>query len=417
MRTFQLLLAALTIVSSLVLAGCGGGGSSAQAAAPPPAAPAPAPGPGAGSGNSAGGTDVNVVTVTLDGGTNGQAFNMPFVDVTVCVPGTATCQRIDHVLVDTGSFGLRLAASALDASVALPKIAAPAGNTLAECASFASGIAWGSVRRADVRIGGETAAGLPVQVVNDASIAPAPSACTSLGSNFGVTGSAKGILGIGVFAQDCGPGCATGTSGMYYACDASACAASLAPLTSQVTNPVAYFAADNNGAVIALPSIPLTGTASASGTLTFGIGTRANNQLGTATVYATDANGAVQTTYNGTHYTSFFDTGSNALFFPDATLPQCSGGFYCPPTPQTLSAIVTSPVTGVSTTVSFTIVNPLSLSGSTTAAPVGGTPPKDHNGVPLRAFDWGLPFFFGRTVFVAMTGAVTPAGVGPYWAF
>ena len=33
------------------------------------------------------------------------------------------------------------------------------------------------------------------------------------------------------------------------------------------------------------------------------------------------------------------------------------------------------------------------------------------------AVAWGLPFFFGRNVFVAIEGQSTPAGVGPYWAY
>jgi hypothetical protein len=32
-------------------------------------------------------------------------------------------------------------------------------------------------------------------------------------------------------------------------------------------------------------------------------------------------------------------------------------------------------------------------------------------------FDWGLPFFMGRNVFVAIEGRNTPAGVGPFWAY
>ena len=32
-------------------------------------------------------------------------------------------------------------------------------------------------------------------------------------------------------------------------------------------------------------------------------------------------------------------------------------------------------------------------------------------------FDWGLPFFYGRTVFTAIEGAATPGGAGPYWAY
>lgn len=32
-------------------------------------------------------------------------------------------------------------------------------------------------------------------------------------------------------------------------------------------------------------------------------------------------------------------------------------------------------------------------------------------------FDWGLPFFFARYVYVAIDGKNTPSGQGPYWAF
>lgn len=406
---FSSLLAALALAGALVLTACGGGGSSG----PAPVATNPGGAPtGSGAPPADPASADNVVALTIDAGTNGQAFNMPFVNVTVCVPGTSTCQQIDHVLVDTGSFGLRLAASALGSSVALPKVTAPLGNTLSECAPFASGIAWGSVRTADVRIGGKSAASLPVQLVDDPSIAAAPRGCTSQGSNFGVGNGAKGILGIGVFSQDCGARCAlNAANGMYWGCDAALCAGSAAPVSSQVTNPIAFFSGDNNGAVITLPAVPLSGVANAAGTLTFGVGTRANNQLGSATVYTTDASGAMQTTYNGTRYTSFFDTGSNALFFPDANMPQCSSGFYCPASPQTLSAVVTS-AAGVSTTVSFTVQSVQSISSGSTAAPIAGSAVG-----PGRSFDWGLPFFFGRTVFIAMAGASTPAGAGPYWAF
>ena len=32
-------------------------------------------------------------------------------------------------------------------------------------------------------------------------------------------------------------------------------------------------------------------------------------------------------------------------------------------------------------------------------------------------FGWGLPFFFGRSVFTAFEGKSTPGGPGPYVAF
>src|ERR1019366_284235 len=60
-------------------------------------------------------TTNNVLPIVVDAGPAPQSFfttNQGFVTVTVCIPGTNTCQNIDHVLVDTGSSGLRLLSSA-----------------------------------------------------------------------------------------------------------------------------------------------------------------------------------------------------------------------------------------------------------------------------------------------------------------
>jgi hypothetical protein len=418
MRILRPFISAAAVAVSLVLAACGGGGGGGGggsiATAVTPSLSSTAPNSSAPPTSSSSGSDPNVVPIVLDGGTTGQAFNSPYVTVTVCTPGTSACQQIDHVLLDTGSFGLRLLASVLEPATQLPNATAPNGGQLAECAPFASGFAWGSVRTADVRIGGEVAARLPIQVVNDTAIHSPPSSCTAMGGNFGTGGNANGILGVGVLTQDCGVGCAaSASSGIYYSCNAGGCTASIAPLTSQVANPVPSFATDNNGVAVTLPNIPLAGAATSSGTLIFGVGTRANNQLGAATVFATDSQGSLSVVYKGTRYSSFFDTGSNALFFPDPSLTPCpdGNGFYCPGSPQTLTATITS-VTGVARQVDFTINGLQSVSSSATVAPIAGSPSGMGN-----VFDWGLPFFFGRTVFVAMTGAATPAGVGPYLAF
>ena len=34
-----------------------------------------------------------------------------------------------------------------------------------------------------------------------------------------------------------------------------------------------------------------------------------------------------------------------------------------------------------------------------------------------RSFDWGLPFFFGKSVFIGIEGSSSPLGSGTYYAF
>src|SRR5208283_3589075 len=115
----------------------------------------------------------------------------------------------------------------------------------------------------------------------------------------------------------------------YYVCPNSVCQVSPLPVAQQVTNPFALFSQDNNGVEIVLPAIPSAGAPSLpytstdgtsmlpAGLLIFGVGTESNNALGSATLYAADANGNFPTIdYNSSSYTSegFLDSGSNALY-------------------------------------------------------------------------------------------------------
>ncbi len=66
--------------------------------------------------------------------------NMLQTSVTLCLPGTNTCQTIDGIQVDTGSQGLRVLASALDPSIALPLVGASCTvATVGECSVFGTG--------------------------------------------------------------------------------------------------------------------------------------------------------------------------------------------------------------------------------------------------------------------------------------
>jgi len=367
----------------------------------------------------------NSTTISVDSGPAGVGgvINVPYVNVTVCRPGTATCQTVDHVLLDTGSYGLRLLASALDTSLALPAVPTPSGADAAECGKFISGYTWGAVRRADVKMADEVAAGIPLQVVGDggASYAATPASCSSAGNNLGTLAAlgAKGILGVGLFQHDCGDACArTAIAGTYYACAGGACTASAMPLASQVSNPVASFAVNNNGVLVSLPAVGTAGLTAVSGTLIFGVNTQANNAITGETVFKTDAGGDFSTTYKGrTYASSFIDSGSNGYFFTDTSIRTCSGGdFFCPAATLALSATNTAADGSASGTVDFNVVNLVQLASTVRAAQVGGTLTGTAGGNSDH-FDWGLPFFYGRRVFVVMEGHTVNGKTGPLWAY
>ncbi len=281
---------------------------------------------------------------------------------------------------------------------------------------FAIGTTWGSVLSADIYLGGEVARSVPVQVIGDrpGGALYVPQDCINTGAiqNGQAQLGANGILGVGLFVNDC-IGCQNAVSPIpatYYACTTAGCTNMIAPTAEMVTNPVALFSTDNNGVLIDFPAVPSGGVNTLTGSLVFGISTKSNNQLGSATIYATDSSGNFSTTFNGTN-TSYIDSGSNGLFFDDASIPVCQVNTwaYCPTlSPMSLSAINMATTGSPSGTINFSIDNVDQLNTSIVAVNIGG---------PSAAgqFDWGLPFFFGRPVFTAISKSYTPAG--SYWAY
>ena len=372
---------------------------------------------GSGGSSSSSSTGNNVLAITVNGpGLNNSYPNEPCVSVTICTPGTTTCQTIDNILLDTGDFGLRIFKQALT-NVSLTQVTSGSGS-LAECVLYADGSSdWGPVQMASVILGNEPAVQVPIQVIDSTFFgAAALSVCGTPDQN-PLDAGYNGTLGVGLFAQDCGPGCVTSANNStYYSCSGSNCNGAAVALSSQVQNPVGLLPQDNNGVIVQLPSVPSGGSPSVNGTLVLGIGTQSNNvPSGGVIAYAADKQtGYFSTDFNGT-ITSFIDTGSNGLFFPSTSqLPNCSDSpdWFCPSSTVNLSATNKGASGSPSGVVSFQIGNFDTLISSPSNNVFN-----DIGGAEQGMFDWGLPFFFNRNVYVGLEGTRSSLGTGPYWAY
>ncbi len=362
----------------------------------------------------------NRMIVKVWAGPYGSYFNGPFTSVTICLSGTTSCETIPGILVDTGSSGLRIFGQANHLRLATET--ASNGNPIAECVPFGTLSTWGRVAYADVQLGGEPVISkMPIQLINP-NYSAMPAVCrggppvaqspTQLGYN--------GILGVGLWGADCGGACASlgpQNPSMYFQCSAGECKVAPVADTSQVQNPVALLPVDNNGVVLKLPAIPFMGASWISGRLLLGINTRPNNALGSVSVFKTDQSGNIATTFNNATTDGFIDSGSNALFFDDGSIPQCdpslAPGFYCPSALLALGAINTGRMGSAFGLVTFDVANALSLAatGNKVFYDVAGT----FGG---SFFDFGLPFFFGRNVYTGIDGQLTSGvSMGPFFAY
>jgi Protein of unknown function (DUF3443) len=432
----------LFLLGSLGLAvGCSGGGGGGQTPVGVPT-----------------GGQNNVLPIAVDGGptatqSGGTIYeNGLFASVTICAPGsTSNCVTVDHMLVDTGSVGVRVLQSEV-ASLNLPQI-----GGLFDCVQFGDGsFVWGPVENANVTLAGETASNIPIHIISS-STANIPSTCSGTNENTQSLLGANGILGVGLEPFDCGLGCDVngGVSPIppvYYTCPSSGCTPSYASCGSecsdsagvqQVTNPVVLFSVDNNGVIVELPGLSSSGTAATvTGNLIIGIGTESNNQLTNANVFTVACADNFDTTFEGQPFDidapsctsgatgGFIDSGSNALYFFDANnvLPPCAAGsvgsnFYCPPSLMSLSATNTAvdPTTGAT---GFTEITNFSVDNATNLFTANPTNAAFSNlagpaASVSQGFDWGLPFFYGRFVYNAIDGQAVPSGLAspPWYAY
>lgn len=436
------ILAALAFPALAALYGCGGGGGdggSAAAAAPAAVeasteqgsmlAAAQAAPDGA---NAASASDA--LPVVVDSGPlallfyGRRAVNMLYATVTVCTSGSTTaCETIPHVLVDTGSVGLRLLSTALSGKAALQALAdTGTGSPLRECVQFADGHTWGSVATADVRIGGRTLRSLPLNVIGDPAAGAVPPSCAS-GPNKSSIASfgANGVLGVGSFLHDCGPACVgSAVPGTYYLCPSAGagalCRPAAVPLGLQVPNPVAALGSGNNGLSITIAPVPRSGSGLAKGSLRFGVDSAA---LGPARLYTLDGHGTLLTSFGGRSRPAVVDTGTNAYVFASDSLATClrNAPFYCPsvggtPVSSSQSAAIVGR-NGLSANVDFIIDNIDEIFSSQSVLPGLGAPSSEFLGDAASLFAWGLPFFFGRTVHVLFEGKELGGITGPAIGF
>jgi Protein of unknown function (DUF3443) len=444
-------LVCITAFASMWLSGCGGGGGggveTSNASLTRPAVF------GSNSGTENSGIYVNdisscpsrsnlqpnVVRVCVDDGpyspqTGRQigSGNRPFVTVRLCVPGSTTqCVDVDHMLVDTGSTGIRVAVSSLGAELKLPPATTAAGVPVAECMHFISGWAWGSLNKADVYVGGLVARNMPIQMMGNSSLNPSlggngagafpnvPKSC-SAGVDFnnqplgtrevGTIDAmrANGIIGLGVWPDD-----QLAIPDQYFVCPANNCVSiSNLPSASYPRHLSPSFPSHSEGVALSLNAVGLNGSRNLEGSLVFGI---PSLPIG-AKRLALDSSGYFKTTLNGVQYAKgFIDSGSSGIFFDTngSNLPLCTqlGDLYCPSNTVQLTA-THSDITGRNHTLTFSIANAeqsITRSNRPNAlSNIGGPISAPGFGSPAPLFMWGLPFFMGRTVYTVMLN--TPLG-------
>jgi len=443
-----------SLTLSLFLVACGGGGGSSSGSSGGSSSGSTSSGGSGSSGanpcnvyNAATPTASNVVNVSIDCAVFG-AVNEPFVSITLCSPADPTnCLTIDHILVDTGSVGLRVFAQPqTTAALTTLNLKAPAAygqapmnystngvTGVGECLQFVQGNTWGPVLAANVKVGGLTANNVAFQVMGDTNFASAPDSCATTNASGALETTAKsfganGVIGIGWMLQDCGMACeqASNEDGAYYfnctSSDGGSCSNIGVAIANQIQNPVSLFSSNtnavyNNGVILSLGAISSAdGQAAFGGTLTFGIATAPANTV------LINTYGNFTTTFEGQTYTnSYIDSGSNGIYFSAASneaIPACTGsisGFYCPTQTLTLAAQITGQTGSTPTAdIQFNVANASTLfsydnaaynnlAGTATAVPnIGNT------------FDWGIPFFYGRNVYVNFEDV---NGSGAYFGF
>jgi hypothetical protein len=206
------------------------------------------------------------------------------------------------------------------------------------------------------------------------------------------------------------------------------CTAENLALAGQVTNPVAAFAADNNGVIVDLPRLQSpNGDATVQGQIIFGLSTQTDNALpatGLTVLGADPATGDFSATFNGgtAVLPALIDSGSDDYAFADPNIATCTAtppnnpfwvGYYCPAmAPQSVFAVNTGVgANNATNTVQFAIADPNSFVATATAfTNLGG-------GQGSTRFTWGMPFFYGRKIYIGIDQTMSGTLKWPFYAY
>lgn len=385
------------VLIAAALAGCGGGGGSGSSAtsggAENPAAVVPAS---------------NTLELTVERGfDNGSTWypNQPFVSIQVCQPDLSKCVTIDKVLVDTGSFGLRIFDTALAGIT--PTGVTHQGGELRQCAGFGSGYTLGRIVRIGLKMAGTQARDLPIQLI-DSSAGTAPSGCAAMGSaqftnKEQVGGNA--ILGIGPLGSD-----ASSSLRVRYFTQVANQTNLLAtvPENIAVPNPVTRLDQHNNGLVLQFPPVGLAGETTLKGTMTLGLNTANNNATSGVKFFGVSDAARLRITLAGRSYNGLIDSGSNYYHFPSRYMAPCEGTiFFCPSKPETVPITIQSWDLASSLTSELLIDDYRNYNGMAAQPGLAGY---DSGATELVL---GLPYFYGRKVYVAIQGKGTASVPAP----
>jgi hypothetical protein len=408
-------------------------------------------------------TDNNMLVSVSDGPRGFQLApnaNILYATVKVCHPTSGQCVDIDHVQVDTGSVGLRVLASKVQ-SLGLSPVEVDSGPPALnawECFPFVIGGLWGANATATVGLGRQMTAPLAIQLIEDnpSAALQAPADCQAAADNMILTSAgalgSNGILGIGSTNVDCGYTCRSGNYGtghiQYYGCPAGAPSITACSTNTQVadvfqvSNPIFKLVNSNynTGMVLAMPAVTNPGAATASGELIFGVDTvtggagLSNNTVPTGVtkvMLGMDSSPANLPSYLNittqllrganvqTFISSYLDTGTNGLFFQDGSpspIPRCVGStWYCPTSNLTLDAILSDGGSATNAVpLRFQVGNAEALFSTSNSAfgDAAGAPPANST----DAFSWGMPFFYGRRVYMSIWDITNDIGT-PWYAW